>query len=122
MTEYISREAAIEAIEETDWYHQNKNKDMVHGANSLEHQAWYKEQDVFAALKSIPAADVRPVEWIPVTERLPEKDGWYLVSDGFISWTAMFLGEKTVWAGNFKFGLTGITHWMPLPEPPKEET
>ena len=60
--DYISREAAIEAIEETDWYHQNKNKDMVHGANSLEHQAWYKEQDVFAALKSIPAADVREMK------------------------------------------------------------
>ena len=59
MTDYISREAAIEAIEETDWYHQGESKNMVQGANSLEHQAWYKEQDVFAALKSIPAADVR---------------------------------------------------------------
>ena len=103
MTDYISREAVLTAL--------------FNGEHNL-----YSWDEIEDRLSAIPAADVRPVEWIPVTERLPEKDGWYLVSDGFISWTAMFLGEKTVWAGNFKFGLTGITHWMPLPEPPKEET
>ena len=55
---FISREAAIDALESTDWYHQGPNKNMVHGANSLEHQAWYREQDVYAAIKAIPAADV----------------------------------------------------------------
>ena len=78
MTDYISREAAIEAIEETDWYHQNKNKDMVHGANSSEHQAWYREQDVYAAIKSIPAADVRPVvrgRWEKKITGKPESGG-----------------------------------------------
>lgn len=60
--------------------------------------------------------DVRPVKWIPVTERLPGigervityRKG-YGVKENFRS------GDGTWWSG-FK-----ITHWMPLPEPPKEE-
>ena len=58
MSEYIDRNKVIDALESTDWYHQNRNKDMVHGANSFEHQAWYREQDVYAAINSISAADV----------------------------------------------------------------
>lgn len=56
MSDYISRQAAIDAIEDTDWYHQNKNKDMVHGANSAEHQAWYKAEDIYEALRNVPSA------------------------------------------------------------------
>ena len=53
----ISRAEAIEAIEIVDWYHQNSNKDMVHGANDDEHQAWYKAQDIYKALEAVPSAD-----------------------------------------------------------------
>ena len=59
----IKRSDAIDAIELVDWYHQNRNKDMVHGANSDEHQAWYKSQDIYEALENIPSAD-RPSEVI----------------------------------------------------------
>ena len=52
----IYRQDAIDAIEEVDWYHQNRNKDMVSGANSYEHQAWYKVEDVYKALESVPSA------------------------------------------------------------------
>ena len=52
----ISRQAAIDAIEEIDWYHQNNNKDMVHGANSSEDQAWYKADDIYKTLEALPSA------------------------------------------------------------------
>lgn len=52
----ISRQAAIEAIENTDWYHLRNNGVMMHGANSKEHQAWYKEQDIYKALEQLPSA------------------------------------------------------------------
>lgn len=64
MDDLISRQAAIEAIDETDWYHQNENKDMVGGANSAEHQPWFKSDDVYAALKSVPSAQPDIVEKI----------------------------------------------------------
>ena len=53
----ISREAAVDAVERTAWYHQNKDGDMVSGANSAEHQAWYKADDVYKALSAVPSAE-----------------------------------------------------------------
>ena len=59
----IKRSDAIEAIDVVDWYHQNRNKDMVSGANSDEHQAWYKADDIYKALESVPTADRPQGEW-----------------------------------------------------------
>lgn len=50
----IDADALSDAIELIDWYHQNKNKDMVEGANSDEEQAWYREQDIYAAIEDAP--------------------------------------------------------------------
>lgn len=52
----ISRQAAVDALEGTDWYHQDNNLKMVHGANDAEHQAWYKSDDVYKAINSVPSA------------------------------------------------------------------
>ena len=68
-------------------------------------------------------------EWIPVDDRLPEysNDGFadaMLVTDGFVQHMAYFVG------GEWRFAESGeikepmwyrITHWMPLPKPPKGE-
>ena len=72
------------------------------------------------------SADVEPVqEWIPVDERLPEEKvdcivhykHAYCNNDGY--WAIGFCfydGEK------FRIDLAyKVTHWMPLPEPPKGE-
>lgn len=133
----ISRQAAIEAIDETCWYHQNKDKDMVGGANSAEHQPWFKSDDVYAALKSVPSAP----RWIPVTERLPEIDedvllcyieydrwhGQYVsVGQGkrfTFEWVEEGEDENEVeweWVfANELVHLVEVKYWMPLPEPPK---
>ena len=50
----IDADAFTDAIDSIDWYHQAPNKEMVHGANPAEHQAWYKEQDIFAAVENAP--------------------------------------------------------------------
>lgn len=62
----ISRQDAIVAIEEVTWYHQNRNGEMVSGANSTEDQAWYKSQDIYTALEALPSADPVQGEWIRV--------------------------------------------------------
>ena len=45
-------DALTHTIERVPWYHQNEEKDMVHGANSFLHQAWYKEQDIYEAIEN----------------------------------------------------------------------
>ena len=69
--------------------------------------------------------------WIPVEERLPNKNGVYnvtrLVNDAFISDSAYFDGQDT-WHNDNRVNhtrpyLTDIVAWQPLPEPyrPKEK-
>ena len=62
-------------------------------------------------LYSYPPAHIDRSGWISVKERLP-KTGTVLVTDGKIVITAPSSSVT-------KDGLA-ITHWMPLPEPPKE--
>lgn len=64
--------------------------------------------------------------WIPVAERLPERDvqvlGWY--KDNPFS---QYRPEVVAWNGNgwvFVYAhryVTNVTHWMSLPEAPEEE-
>lgn len=64
-------------------------------------------------------------QWISVKDRLPEA-GKILVTDGKTvtisngAWLYRSLEGKTRVPANYGAGLT-VTHWMPLPEPPKEE-
>lgn len=65
-------------------------------------------------------------KWIPVTERLPDKNGEYLVSGAWRgepakTWICEFvvIGNVGGWANPARKPV--VTHWMPLPEPPKGE-
>ena len=64
-------------------------------------------------------------EWIPVTERLPEKGEEVLVFDTRENWTGFaWLRPDETWTAlgfDFPFDLGEVTHWMPLPQPPKGE-
>lgn len=55
------------------------------------------------------------MEWISVNDRLPEKNGRYLVTCVGIDIPQIRLYEGT-WDS-----LAEVTHWMPLPELPKGE-
>jgi hypothetical protein len=59
--------------------------------------------------------------WISVKDRLPDENGFYLVATTFHSAKVRYTSYKKdtdyPWA---YFQTKEITHWMPLPEPPKE--
>lgn len=87
---------------------------------------------------------VTPVQqWIPVTERLPEDDGSYLVAKKGYKTIHMDVYEfakdgrkidendfhqewENVWyTYDCEYGyftVNSVTHWMPLPQPPAENT
>jgi hypothetical protein len=66
------------------------------------------------------ANGVTVAKWIPVTERLPEYEQQVLTYRGEsgISIERMFPGA--CWDFDYDF-IDDVTHWMPLPEPPKGE-
>ena len=75
--------------------------------------------DAVDAVENAPTADVEPrAEWISVRERLPDLYGTYLV----------YTYDNHIKLGYFcelviglppSFDDYAVTHWMPLPEPPK---
>lgn len=60
-------------------------------------------------------------EWISVDDRLPETEGKYLVCTANVN---IGVGNFIDYYGTGKricFDTWAISHWMPLPEPPKGE-
>ena len=59
-------------------------------------------------------------DWIPVTERLPEKDKWVLRYSAITeaTWLA-YLNSAGVWMDE-QGEVHYVTHWQSLPEPPEE--
>ena len=66
------------------------------------------------------------MEWISVKDKMPRINEVVLVYDKFIEdvsigYISEFLGERTVWIIDYGESVSDtVTHWMPLPEPPKE--
>ena len=66
--------------------------------------------------------------WIPVKERLPEDRSDVLVVAYWHERWGVYMGwcapERAAWSVHIGIGDRSdiaVTHWMPLPEPPKEE-
>lgn len=69
------------------------------------------------------------MKWIPVTERLPEIESYtysvdvlFYCRDGEIysGYTNHQTGRWKANSADEWFDSVDVTHWMPLPEPPKE--
>lgn len=84
-------------------------------------------EDVVAMLKNQDANgvtldnQVSSSTWIPVTERLPEESGKYLAYCGEYDGICVLYYEVLKTKGKWRTKWKEVTHWMPLPEPPKGE-
>ena len=91
--------------------------------------------DALQDARTVYAAEFLRVQWISVEERLPDKEGKYLVTvyDGITPDVLYFYKrypycnsgirtDRPVWCGYDDYGdfeVKSVTHWMPLPEPPE---
>ena len=111
-TDCISREAAIDAMAKALWYYPNA---CYRNLNEYEVAKGLAE----LGLKSVPPAQPEP-QWIPCSERMPEKNGIYFVSyEDADTWLLeWFNGKWFVYPSNpAREETETITAWMPLPEP-----
>lgn len=120
MSDYISREAAIEKIRVAGCTDCGGSSNTICGFCNFD--------NAIRLIKRLPAAGVEPVRrWIPCSERLPEKAGFYLVAtprgieimefssgDKRYRETPCFVSEALGKVSGY------VTHWQPLPELPKE--
>lgn len=118
MSDLIDRQEAIDVVESTDWYHISQNGEMVSGANSAEHQAWYKAEDIYKVLEELPSAQPES-QWIPCSDGLPERCKHYIVTD-FGSVEEAYYTSDGHWFSIDGNKLKDVTAWMQLPEPYQE--
>jgi hypothetical protein len=69
------------------------------------------------------------MEWISVDDALPDYDTQVIIFDaGYIEFgylTKSSISLKSLWIGiSYEYGdnavANNVTHWLPLPQPPKE--
>lgn len=124
MNDLIRRQAAIDALA----------KFVPHAICDESSESYTNGlTDAYNLICQLPSAQ----QWIPCSERLPEKSGRYLVTRGLNAcgslWNRIYISnysdlmgiksEKIWWQGNvgkpdFK-RLDDLIAWMPLPEPYK---
>lgn len=99
----IDEKKLIEIVNTDEWKYR-----LIRNPTSI-------QEALSETIESIP----RVGEWIPCSERLPEKEGSYLLTSKTVS------GIRYVRPGmlysNGKFGSDSVIAWMPLPEPYKED-
>lgn len=72
----------------------------------------YNKEDVIRAVLDAPTVG----GWISVKDKTPEDGVEVLVwDDGGFAYIDTWIGHTWKFGGDF-----GVTHWMPLPEPPEE--
>ena len=133
MPEYISREETLKAFK---LIAKNPNKDYQRGMQDT------IDCLVPEVIADIPAADVQPVDrWISCEDRVPDESGKYLC---YLATDEMEVVEfcreieDDECNNNYPFGVWNtypsddggecrewieileVTHWQPLPEPPKD--
>lgn len=84
------------------------------------------EQHFEALDMAVTALSENKGEWIPVSERLPEKNVWVLVTVEQNDNRYQEIMRRNVYTGEWTDNIDNytdeITAWMPLPEPYKAES
>ena len=72
----------------------------------------------------LPALDAVPAEqgkWISIKDRLPEDGEAVLTCKNGLVEVQVYEKKRNGWInGDWFWSMATVTHWMPLPEPPKE--
>ena len=100
MDDLISREDALKALDEMSY------KSPHESATSVVRKKHFGE-----ILEKFIMQQPSAQQWIPCSERLPERNGYYLVTgrQGAVN--------KRLYQDGYWYGNWAIIAWMPLPEP-----
>lgn len=96
--------------------------DLSEAADAIEELSKRVDESIPKDDAEIIIAEVAKPRWIPVTERLPLLMTPVLITDGIEVDIAWMFGVPARWAAQYTdMDADSITHWMELPQTPKEE-
>ncbi|MBR3922913.1 MAG: DUF551 domain-containing protein [Kiritimatiellae bacterium] len=116
MARYIDADVLSDAVIQSK--NNNRHSDTV---LRLSHDNEHRH--FLAMIDAAPTADVSPdTKWISVKERLPEVEADILAYIGEGGFVVCWMTHDGYWqCPAYLMDKDDVTHWQPLPEPPKEE-
>lgn len=97
-----------------------KHADMIRDLETL--KEFFEEQSgAYPISLEYAIEELSKYRWIPVSERLPERIDFYLISDEKETWLSLWDGKEWASVTNLGLKIDGVLAWMPLPEPYEEE-
>ena len=139
MNDLISRKALLAEYDRVHIGEPGQARKLIENAPAVDAPHWATEQAYKNgyeagkkdALNGVGISNLETAtKWIPVSERLPDKDGHYVCCYHFGEYPRMTFTQvldyyATDIVPHFQHtlgdGSMKVTHWMPLPEPPKGE-
>ena len=123
MAEYIDMHDVLEAIRYRVCQGQG-NKEHICQRGSC---AYCGIMEIMSDISALPALDVQPIDrWISTKDRLPDVGQpvliYYPCWDGTEVQAARLEYDKLFFeiCGEFNASVNKVTHWQPLPVPPKD--
>lgn len=114
--EYILKDKVLNLIEHNDR--------VCHYADErYENVVYATAQTICKVVADMPAADIQPMAWISVDDKLPESCKTVIIYDEYVG---VETGYYDIAFDKFRsiedtYRTCNVTHWMPLPNPPKED-
>lgn len=97
----------------------NMHDDAIEYILQLEQESRCADALLKDAITCIKRLESQVPKWVSVKERLPEEYSNCIVWNGAYINVALYWGDGRWWPAGGYF-VNDITHWMPLPEGPKE--
>lgn len=116
---YEEHKLILELLEQepNTWSLDDAREDFMHDVyNTLDFLPTNEEANqIIDSFDRVTSSIEQEPRWIPISERLPEKFGTYLVTvkEGYMA-LGVWIGELEYWAN--------VLAWMPLPQPYKAES
>lgn len=114
--EYILKDKVLNLIEHNDR--------VCHYADErYENVVYATARTICRVVADIPASDVQPVDrWISVEDRLPATRKTVLIYDEYEGVSAGYYDSDYAKFRSIEdvYRSCNVTHWQPIPEPPKE--
>lgn len=85
---------------------------------------WLYENGTFEPNDVLDSIDIQPTitapRWVRCKDEMPKDGDWVLIWAKAYTVTIQAFHESGAWIDDRFEKYTDVTHWMPLPEPPKE--
>ncbi len=120
MNDFVNRQDLLDGIEElkqSPWFKNGEDK------QDIQHYGYLERKEAVEVVTDL-CIKKEPSAWIPVSKRLPEESGDYLVTN---KWKGRCSGDVYIEINIAeyrkklkKWDCVDVIAWMPLPEPYKE--